>query len=493
MKSSPARASSTRDWIGVGVALLAIFMGQIDMFIVNVASPPIQKSLGASFGQMQFIIDGYVILYAAGMVTCGKLGDRLGRKRVFQYGVAAFTLTSLLCALAPTASLLIAARALQGAAAAVLMPQVLSLIYGTFGDSRDQQRAVGLYGAVIGLGVVAGLIGGGLLLHWNILGLEWRTIFLINVPVGLVMLAVAPATIRESRSPTTAPLDTVGTVLTATVLPALLVPLFLGAEHGWPLWVWVFFATAAVLTALLFRHQRWLAARGGDPLLPPKLLGRPGFPTSMAAITVFFCGNSGCFLVLTYHLQSGLGLGPLGTGLVFVPMGLGFAMASVFGRGLAERYGSRVLVTGALLMAASYAPVPFIVQAGSGTQAVLLAAAIGVSGIGQGLVVSPLINLTMAQVPDSLAGAASGVINTMTQAAMALGIAAVGTLYRGVLGANPQQAAGAIPNSAYANSFAITCVLLGLLALATAVLSRVLGRRLNTPEAGTNERVLEMR
>nr|WP_278250945.1 MULTISPECIES: MFS transporter [unclassified Actinopolyspora] len=476
----PARGASKRDWVGIGITLLATFMGQIDMFIVNVASPPIQADLGASFAQMQFVIDGYIILYAAGMVTCGKLGDRFGRKRVFQYGVAAFTVTSLLCALAPSANLLIIARVSQGAATAVLMPQVLSIIQGTFTDSRDRQWAIGLYGAMIGLGVVCGLIGGGLLLHWNIFGLEWRTVFLINVPVGVLMLAVAPTTVRESHSATSAPLDMVGTALTATVLPALLVPMFLGAEHGWPLWVWVCFAAAGALVVVLFRHQDRLATRGGDPLLPPKLLRRPGFPVSMAAITVFFCGNSGCFLVLTYHLQSGLGLGPLGTGFVFVPMGAGFALASIFGRGLAERHGSRVLILGALLMAASYAPIPLIVQLGPDTQSRTLAAVIGLSGVGQGLVVSPLINLIMTQVPDGLAGAASGVVNTMTQAAMALGVAAVGTLYRGLLGANPQQVSGVIPRHDYATAFAITCVLLGLLALTTAVLSGVLGRRIKS-------------
>ncbi|EME52528.1 major facilitator transporter [Amycolatopsis decaplanina DSM 44594] len=465
------------------MVLLATFMGQIDMFIVNVASPPIQADLGASFGQIQFVIDGYVIAYAAGMVTGGKLGDRFGRKKVFQYGVAAFTVASLLCALCPTANLLIVARVVQGAAAAVLMPQVLSIIQGTFARQRDRQRAIGAYGSVIGLGVVAGLIGGGLLLNVDVAGLEWRTIFLINVPIGLLILLAAPSTVRESRSEVTARLDMVGTVLTASVLPILLIPLSLGPEHGWPLWIWVCFAAAALLTAVLFRYENRLAARGGDPLLPARVLRGRGFPASMATVTVFFAGNAGYFLVLTYYLQSALNLDPLATGVVFVPLGVGFAVASVAGRRLAERYGTRVLITGALLMFASFLPMPFIVQAGTSTQAVALAATIGLSGIGQGLVVSPLVGIAMAQVPADLTGAGSGVLNTVTQAAMAVGIAGIGTVYRAALGRNPQDTAS-IPASDFGDAFVVTCGVLAALAVATAVLSWVLGRSRTATEAG---------
>lgn len=478
----PQRKPTTRDWVGIGVVLLAAFMGQVDMFIVNVASPPMQADLGANFGQIQLIIHGYLIAYAAGMVTGGKIGDRIGRKKTFQYGVAAFTLTSLLCALCPTANLLIVARTLQGAAAAVLIPQVLSIIQGALTHERDRQRAVGAYGAAIGLGVIAGLMGGGLLLQWDIASLGWRTIFLINIPIGIGILLAAPGTVRESRGSALAPLDLVGTVLIATALPLLLIPLSLGPEYGWPLWIWPGFLAVAVLTAALFRYEKRLAARGGDPLLPPRILGQRGFPTSMATVTVFFSGNAGYFLILTYHLQSGLGLGSLATGLVFVPLGVGFALASMVGRYLTERHGTRVLVTGALLMTISFVPIPFVVQLGAGAQAITLAITIGVSGIGQGLVVSPLISTVMAPVPDGLLGAASGVLNTVTQAAMALGVAAVGAVYRAVLGTNPQHISSSVPLADYANAFAITCVLLCLLALATAVLSWVLGRLSYTGE-----------
>ncbi|MCC2276045.1 MFS transporter [Streptomyces sp. ET3-23] len=174
---------TAREWAGLGVVLLAMFMSQIDMFIVNVAAPEIQPDLHAGFGQMQFVIDGYVIAYAAGMVTGGRLGDRVGRKKVFQWGVAAFTVTSLLCALSPSANTLIAARVLQGLSAALMAsPQVLSILRAVFVHDRDRSRAVGAYGASTGSGVIAGLVGGGLLLDLDVAGLGWRMIFLLRLP-----------------------------------------------------------------------------------------------------------------------------------------------------------------------------------------------------------------------------------------------------------------------------------------------------------------------
>ncbi|MFD4401534.1 MFS transporter [Nocardia sp. NPDC058499] len=475
------QAPSRRVWIGIGVVLLATFMGQVDMFIVNVASPAMQEDLQADFSQIQLIIDGYVVAYAAGMVAGGKLGDLIGRKRVFAYGVLAFTVASVLCAACTTANQLIGARILQGAAAAMVMPQVLSIIQSTFSQARDRQRAIGVYGAVIGLGVIAGLIGGGLLLQWNVAGLEWRTIFLINVPIGVAILLAVP-TVKESRGPEGARLDLVGAALTALALPALLVPLSLGPEHGWPMWTLLCFPLFALLVLGLVYYERRLDARGGDPLLPPWLFRPRGFRISMLAVIVFFSGNAGFFLVLTYHLQSGLDLGPMGTGLVFVPLGLGFTIASLVSRSLMERYGTRVLITGAVMMAIGYGVMPAIVHADRELQLTLLAAVIGLGGIGQGLIVSPLTSIVMAQVPTAALGAGSGVLNTMTQAAMALGVAVVGALYRIVLGANPQDAGGAMVWNDFASAFAATCLLLGVLAVIMTVLIRLL-RGTGQPQA----------
>ncbi|MEV0274848.1 MFS transporter [Streptomyces sp. NPDC050610] len=474
-EGAPAPRAGRRAWAGLGVVLLAMFMSQIDMFIVNVAAPAIQSGLGAGFGQTQFIIDGYVIAYAAGVVAGGRFGDRAGRKKVFQYGVAAFTATSLLCALAPTPGALIAARVLQGLAAALMTPQVLSIIRARFTAERDRARAIGAYGAAIGLGVIAGLVGGGLLLDLDVAGLGWRMIFLINVPIGIAVLAAAVPALAESRSAERPRLDLVGVVLTALILPLALVPLVMGPDAGRPWWTWPSAALGVLLTAALLRWERRLEDTGAEPLLPRRLLRAPGFPTSMATVAVFFAGNAGLFLVLTYHLQSGLGLSAMRASLVFVPLGLGFVVASAACRRLAARFGIKVSVAGGAIMAAALCAVPAVTSELPGTQSWLLGALMGASGLGQGLVVAPLIDTVLARVHPDDAGAGSGVLNTVTQAGMALGVAAIGALYRAVLGANPENPAEPVPAAGFAHSFDATALTLAALALAAACLCARLG------------------
>ncbi|MBZ4322005.1 MFS transporter [Streptomyces sp. SCA2-4] len=457
------------------MVLLAMFMSQIDMFIVNVAAPEIQSDLHAGFGRLQFVIDGYVIAYAAGMVTGGRLGDRVGRKKVFQYGVAAFTATSLLCALAPSADTLIAARVLQGLSAALMTPQVLSIIRAVFTEGPDRARAVGAYGAAIGAGVIAGLAGGGFLLDLDVAGLGWRMIFLINVPIGIVILGAAVPAVTESRSTAVPRLDFVGVAATAVLLPLVLVPLTVGPEQGWPWWTYVCFALGGTGAVAFMRWERRLEDRGSDPLLPGRLLHARGFPVSMATVLTFFAGNAGLFLVLTYHLQSGIRLSPMNASLVFVPLGVGFIIASAACRRLAARFGIRVSVAGGTLMAAALCTVPAVTGAGTTSQALLLAAVMGVSGFGQGLVVAPLVDTVLSRVHPDDAGAGSGVLNTVTQAGMALGVAAVGALYRALLGANPQDAGDAVTTSDFADAFDGTSLVLAALALAVAVLCAALG------------------
>jgi len=271
----------TMGWAGLVTVLLVAFIGQVDMFIVNVAAPNIQRNLGAGFGQLQFVVNGYVIVYATGMVLGGRAGDRFGHKKVFNVGVAAFALTSALCAAAPNASLLIVARALQGAAAAVMMPQVLSMVYANFSEGPERTRAVGAYGASIGLGVITGLIGGGLLVSTNIAGLGWRTVFLVNIPLCGAVLLGSRVSVPESRNPNPQRLDLVGALIAALVLPALLVPLTVGGGLGWPGWTWACFAAGLGLTVVLVVHQRWLERRGRDPIIPPRLFARHGFGLCM--------------------------------------------------------------------------------------------------------------------------------------------------------------------------------------------------------------------
>ncbi|MBN9801334.1 MFS transporter [Pseudonocardia sp. UM4_GMWB1] len=462
--------------LGLATVLLVAFIGQVDMFIVNVAAPGIQRDLGATFEELQFVVNGYVIVYAAGMVLGGRAGDRFGHRRVFNLGVVAFAVTSALCAVAPNAPLLIVARALQGAAAAAMMPQVLSMLHANYPAGPERSRAVGAYGASIGLGVIAGLIGGGLLMAGDIAGLGWRSVFLINVPICVVALVGSWVSVPESRGARAQRLDLVGALLAAVLLPAVLVPLAVGGSLGWPVWTWACLTASVIVLVGLVRHQRALERRDLDPIIPPRLFARPGFSLCMLLVVLFFAGNAGLFLVLTYHLQAGLELGPLATGLVFTPLGAGFVLGSTVSKGLVARFGSRVSVAGALLMTASLVVVPLVTGVEHGLQAWLLAAVLGVSGIGQGLVVAPLVDTVLSLVPSDESGAGSGVFNTLTQAGMASGVAVIGAVYQGVLGTNPEAPDVPLTFEQFRSAFDGASWVLAILAVVTAVLVARVGR-----------------
>ncbi|WP_326613444.1 MFS transporter [Streptomyces scopuliridis] len=259
--------TGTRARLGLAAILAATFMGQVDGFIVTVAAPSVQRDLPASFGQIQLIGASYVLACAAGLATGGRLGDRYGRRRVFLADIAVFTVASLLCGVAPNAEVLIAMRFVQGAAAAALIPQELALIRSIFLDETRLTRAISLYGVVLGLGVICGLAGGGFLVHWNPGGLGWRAVFLINVPIGLLILLLG-RTITESKSSRAPGLDLAGAGLTAVGLPALLLPLVLGGE-GW-IWASPLVAVATIL-ALVVQQRRVT-----EPLYPRRVLTAPG-------------------------------------------------------------------------------------------------------------------------------------------------------------------------------------------------------------------------
>ena len=468
-RATTSGATPTGVVAGVAALLVVVVMGQIDMFVVNLAGPAIQRSLGADFGQAQFVIDAYVAAYAAGLVTWGRLGDRVGARRVLLAGLAGFTLGSLLCALAPTPATLIASRALQGIGASAMAPQVLSLLRHMFPDPERRDRALSAYGSAIGFGVVAGLAGGGLLLHADVAGLGWRALFLVNVPVGIAAVAAIRYAVPE-RPPLPGPrLDVGGAALTALVLPALLLPPALLAEQETPTRPLLCLAVAVLLCAALVRQQRRTQQRrGAEPLFAPDLLGDTGFRRAMVVVCCFYAGNAGLFLVFTYHLQAGLGLGQLAAGLVFVPLGVGFLAGSA----VSGRFGNRGMTFGGWVMTACLLGAAASVLAPVDGQPPLLAVVVGVSGFGQGLVVARLVSAVLARVPSERAGSGAGVLHTVTQASMALGVVVAGALYRLVLGADPVADPSGAPLLGDATAFAATTVLLAAAATAVAVRTR---------------------
>lgn len=429
--------ASTRDWVGLGVVLTSIFMGQVDGFIVNVASPTIQRDLPAGFDQIQLVGAVFVFAAAAVLVTGGRLGDRFGHRRMFLIGGAGFTIASLLCGLAPNAELLIAARFAQGVCAALQGPQVLAIVRNTFLDAAERGRAVGAYGVALGLGVIAGIGGGGVLTDLDVAGLGWRAVFLINVPVGMVLLALTPLTINESRSRAAVGIDVTGVLLTAIAVPALLVPLIFGPRAGWSGWIWVVAVVGVLALVLLARQQRGVVRRGGNPLYPGRVLATRGFPLSLTTVGVFFAGNAGLFLVFTYHLQTGLGLDAFAAGMMFMPLGVGFAIGSALSGRLAGRWGMRIPITGTAVNAVCLLIGAAATNTAPGFQQVVLTIMIGVLGLTQGLVVAPLIAGILGRITPDDAGAASGIASTVVQFGMAFGFSVTGVWYGIVLGGTP--------------------------------------------------------
>ncbi|MQY08837.1 MFS transporter [Actinomadura macrotermitis] len=457
-RSRAAGGAAARPWAALAAVLLATFMGVLDAGIVTVAVPSVQRDLHASFGAVQFVAAGYALAYAVGLVTGGRLGDRYGRRRMFLTGVVLFVLASLACAAAPTAPALIAARVLQGLAAAVMLPQVLSIIQHAF-TGQARATALACYGAAVGLASIAGQLAGGALLAWDALGLGWRAVFLVNVPIGAVALVAAGLTVRESRGAQARP-DLAGAGLLALALTALLLPPVL--ERGLPV---VAAGTGAGLA--LFAAFALVERRQADPLVPMRLLAQRRIVRGLLTVLAFYAGNAGFFLLLAYHLQAGLGLDPLGSGLVFAPLGAGFAVASLAGR----RHGGPA--RGTVLMAIGLAGVLLVVlSAPAGDQIGRLLPLLTLCGVGQGLVAAPLIGTVLAGVDPADAGAAGGVLLTATQVANAAGVALIGALFARVLGSAP--GSPGVPFTGYTHATAVTTVAVLVLAAVTGLCA---GRR----------------
>ena len=426
-------------WAALPVVLAGIVMVVLDFFIVNVAMPALQSDLGAGPAALEWIVAGYSLTAGEWLVSAGRLGDRWGRRRMYLLGLALFTVASALCGLAPDAGTLVAARLLQGAAAALLTPQVLAIIGVAF-TGAARAKAIAAYGLAMGVAAVSGQLVGGVLVEWDVAGLGWRSCFLINVPVGLAALA-AGRLVPESRAPGRAGLDLTGTALLTAGLAAVLVPLIEGRAQGWPAWTWISLAGAAVLLAAFALRQRRLAARGGDPLLHPALLRSRAFGAAMATQTVFWCSAASFFLVLALYLQDGRGLDPIAAGLVFTILAAAYMATSLVAPSLAERNPRRVVLTGAASLAAGNAALLLAVaRDGGGAAIAALAPGLALVGAGMGLLITPLVGLALADVGPRWAGAASGALSTVQNVGNAIGVAVVGAVYFGRLGDGPAPA-----------------------------------------------------
>ncbi|MER0047600.1 MFS transporter [Pectobacterium odoriferum] len=424
----PTPAVNSPPWLGLSVLLMAGFVTIFDLFVVNVAIPSMQADLGASFAQIGFIVAGYELAFGVLLITGGRLGDVFGRRRLFVVGMAGFTLASALCGLAPSAGFLIGARILQGLAAALLFPQVYASIRVNF-DGEDSRRAFGLLGMTLGLAAIAGQVLGGWLVHANLFGLGWRSIFLINVPVGLLAIASARF-IPESSTPQRPSLDWAGVALVSVGLTLLLVPLIEGPGQGWPAWSLWMLGTATLLLMGFHRQQERRQLAGNLPLVDMRLLAQRRFLLGVLLVLLVYSTSSSFFLCFALLVQTGLGLDPFLAGSIFAPCSVGFVLASLAAPRLVARWGTSAIVAGALVYAVSIGLLIMQVQiAGGDLVAVRLIPVLVVVGAGQGFIMTPLLNLVLGFVDEVQAGMASGVISTVQQVGAALGVAVVGVLF----------------------------------------------------------------
>ena len=451
--------------LGLWVMLSGTFLVVLDFFIVNVALPSMQRELLASAGTLQLVVAGYGLATAAGLITGGRLGDLFGRRRMFMLGLLLFTLASAACGFAPNAELLVAARVLQGLAGALLQPQVLAMI-GLAYAGEDRARAFAAYGLTLGLGATLGQLVGGLLIHADVAGLGWRSCFLINVPIGLLALMLAPRVIPPLANSGNSKLDLLGMLLVAAGSVAVVLPLVEGREQGWPLWSWVCLAAALPLLAAFAYQQRRLAARGGAPLVAPALLANGRFVTGLLTTLAFYVGNASLYFVLALYLQQGLALDALTSGVVFTSLAVGFFATSMAGARLARRFGGKPpIALGALVLAAGHALqfVNVAGWAGHSHVAAWMVPLLLLQGAGLGMVMAPLVSTVLAGLPPQHAGVASGVLSMVQQASNALGVALIGILFYGRLGEATDMAG-------YSGAFGVALLYLMVSALVVAVL-----------------------
>jgi EmrB/QacA subfamily drug resistance transporter len=411
----------------LAVILIADFMELLDATIVTVAAPAIAEDLGAGEAALQWLLAGYTLAIGAGLITGGRLGDQLGRRRVFLLGLGAFMVASAGCGLAPDPGVLIGMRVVQGLAGGLMIPQVFGIIRASF-DEGARAKALGAYGAVLGLASVAGPLLGGVLVEADLFGLGWRAIFWVNVPVAIAGLVLGARFMPESRESGDTRLDLPGAVLAGTAAVLLLLPLMQGRDWGWPWWGFLVLALAVPVAAGFLVRERRLVARGGQPILDPALLRVRAFAGGLSVALLFFGALGAYFLLFSLYLQFGTGRTALETGLVILPYAIGSIITSGIGVQFASRAGRALLVSGALVLAASQLVLLLVVRAGEPSYWAL-AVPLFIGGLGLGLTAPSLINVVLAGVPARDAGAAGGVLSTVTQLGNALGVAVLGVVF----------------------------------------------------------------
>ena len=432
----PAFNAYPARWRALLVILAAMFMAMFDYFVVNVAASSLQHDLHAGDAALELIVGGYGFAYASGLITGGRLGDLHGHRRLFILGMSVFAIASLLCGIAPNGWALVAFRILQGGTAALMVPQVLALINTMF-PPEERAKAMSAFGATIGIGAVAGQVLGGVLLDVNLFGWGWRTIFFINVPIGIIAVALAARWLPK-HEPTHRPkLDPIGAIGISLALALVLVPITLGRTEGWPLWTFASLAAAVPVLLATLRYENRLHARDGQPVLDTHMVRERVFAAGMVISAGYLAFFAGFMLCLTLLLQDGLGLSPLRAGLAFAPLGVAFALSSfLLARRVAARIGNRVIVLGAVLSLLGLATTLAVLAVQSTDVTALELVPGGVLiGLGNGMAIPSMIGAVLSSgIEPHKAGMAAGALTTAQQFGNAVGATVLGTIFFSVLG-----------------------------------------------------------
>jgi EmrB/QacA subfamily drug resistance transporter len=433
-----------RRWIALFVVLSAAFMVLLDISIVNVAIPSIQRNIGASFGQIQLIFAGYQLAYAVVLITGGRLGDIYGRKKLFMTGMAGFVVASALCGFAQSADMLVISRVVQGLMAALMYPQVLSVLQVVF-PPRERGAAFGIFGAVIGLATIAGPLLGGVLIGTSNDTARWRLIFLVNLPIGIAALVAARFLLSESRAPRARRLDVVGVLIISAALGLLTYPLVEGRDQGWPAWSFIMLVASLPAFLLFGWYERAKARRDGSPLIDLSMFRDRAFTAGTLLSAVFFSAIPAFFLIFSLTLQIGLGYSALHAGLTTVPWAVGTSFSSAMSVRLAPRLGKRILWIGLVILIIGMGAIILTMRArGVNLDGPELIPALLVSGLGMGCIIAPLTNIILAGIHLGDAGAASGVLTTTQQIGGAIGVAVVGVIFFGLIGGRADSAAASV-------------------------------------------------
>ena len=417
-------APDARRWLVLLVLLTGTLLPPLDFFIVNVSLPAMRAALQASADVSQLVISVYAAAYAVTLILGGRLGDLYGRKRVFIAGMLGFGVASVLCGLAPSPSMLVIGRLLQGISAAIMAPQSLASIHALF-PAGEKNRALSLYGATFGLASVGGQLLGGVLVSASPWGLGWRSVFLINLPIIIVAVPAAMMLLPESRAERSPRLDVPGALLLAAGLLALVVPLIEGQERHWPWWCTVPLVLSLPVLWLFWQYEKAQERAGRTPLVLPSLLAVRGFRRGLAS-TFFFYALAAFFLVFAMYEQASLGHDALTAGLAILPLGIGFLLGPLCSAHIARRLGSRTAGFGMVLEVLGLVMVATLAFAGASSW---LALPLFLTGVGQGIALPALVRLNVDHVETRWAGLASGLVNATLQISAAVSVAVFGGLF----------------------------------------------------------------